>query len=257
MSKIAIYTCLVGNYDTLKQPVAVDEDVDFICFSNEFSQSKIGLWQIRRIPYECEDKTRQSRYVKINPHIALPEYEYSVWIDANIQIIKNNFYVIIKDLIRQNEILAQVPHIERDCVYKEIIECIRRGKVKGRQATKQFLFLQNRHYPRHYGLYENNIIFRKHNTDKIIAISKDWWQLYLKYTKRDQFSLCYIYWEKNISPAYLFGKNKNSRNVEFLKMTPFHNRSKRSVLSEISHLYNKYIVNRFYILFLEVLYLKG
>ena len=33
MSKIAIYTSLVGGYDNLLQPEVVDENFDYICFS--------------------------------------------------------------------------------------------------------------------------------------------------------------------------------------------------------------------------------
>ena len=87
MNKNVIYTCLTGNYDGLKQPKYIYDGYDYICFSNEFSESHIGIWEIRKIPFETNDKLRLSRFVKINPHLALPEYEYSLWMDSNLQIV--------------------------------------------------------------------------------------------------------------------------------------------------------------------------
>lgn len=251
MNRIVIYTCLVGNYDKLKQPAVIDSYFDYVCFSNDLKQDTFGVWQVKKIPYICDDNTRLSRYVKINPHLVFPEYDYSVWIDANIQIIKKEFYDVIRGWVRKGGILAQVPHVERDCVYEEIIECLKRGKVKGALAKQQYMFLLNNHYPKHNGLYENNLIVRKHNVDWLKKTSEEWWELYLQYTRRDQFSLCYIYWKYKIKPDFIFGVNKNTRNVDFLQMTPFHNHSVRSIKAEILHLYNKYIVNRVYILLLK------
>ncbi|MCD7978378.1 MAG: DUF616 domain-containing protein, partial [Tannerellaceae bacterium] len=85
MNKKVIYTCLVGNYDSLSQPGIVCEEFDYICFSNNIKEQKIGVWQIRPIPFFHGNKTRLSRYVKLNPHIVLPNYIYSLWIDANIE----------------------------------------------------------------------------------------------------------------------------------------------------------------------------
>ena len=88
MNKKVIYTCLVGNYDVLRQPLAIDESYDYICFSNDIKEERVGVWQIRPIPFKHKDKARLSRYVKILPHRALEDYEWSLWMDANIQITK-------------------------------------------------------------------------------------------------------------------------------------------------------------------------
>ena len=88
MKKIAIYTCIVGTYDNLMQPQVVYEDCDYICFSDDFYEDKIGVWEIKPIPSAASgDKVRKSRYVKFKPHEVLENYEYSVWIDSNIQIL--------------------------------------------------------------------------------------------------------------------------------------------------------------------------
>ena len=95
MNKKVIYTCLVGNYDVLRQPLAIDESYDYVCFSNDIKEDRVGVWQIRPIPFVHEDKARLSRYVKILPHRALEDYEWSLWMDANIQITDKEFYAIL------------------------------------------------------------------------------------------------------------------------------------------------------------------
>lgn len=58
-------------------------------------------------------------------------------------------------------------------------------------------------FPEHYGLTENSIIYRNHNSDKIISIMDEWWQFIENYSKRDQLSLFYILWKNNINMQYL------------------------------------------------------
>ncbi|WP_455621465.1 glycosyltransferase domain-containing protein [Parabacteroides sp.] len=116
MNKYVIYTCLTGGYDDLKQPECIYDGYDYICFSNDFTESRIGVWEIRRIPFETADKSRLSRFVKINPHLALPEYEYSLWMDSNLRIIGDGLKDKLDELILKDTIMAFVPHPIYNCI---------------------------------------------------------------------------------------------------------------------------------------------
>ena len=98
--KRVIYTCITGGYDKLREPEAVDGDFDYICFTDAAVSSEEGVWQIRPIPYSCEDPTRLSRYVKLLPHKVLGEYDESLWIDANIAIRGGGIYDAVRRGIR-------------------------------------------------------------------------------------------------------------------------------------------------------------
>ena len=39
----------------------------------------------------------------------------------------------------------------------------------------------------------------------------------MKYTKRDQFNLMYVYWKNHFMPGLLLPPDRNTRNVDFLK----------------------------------------
>ena len=217
--KKVIYTILVGGYDKLLQPLVIDEGFDYICFSNDFSEKAVGIWNIRRIPFNDADNTRVSRYAKLLPHRVLQEYDYSLYIDANIQITGSEFYSFVNQRIMEGVLVAQVPNIFRDCIYKDIEIAYRRRKVDLKGAKRQYEHLKQEGFPMHYGLFENNVILRKHNDPKVMEISESWWKEYCDYTHRDQFSLMYVYWKKNFMPEYLFGESLNARNVGFLRLT--------------------------------------
>ena len=62
--KYVIYTAMVGGYDEIMQPVVVDDRFDYILFSNDIKEDRVGVWQVRPIAYTNPDNTRICRYVK-------------------------------------------------------------------------------------------------------------------------------------------------------------------------------------------------
>ena len=118
MNRKVIYTCLTCDYDRLQQPATVDPSYDYICFTETEGQD--GVWQLRKIPFDSPDPVSRSRYPKILAHKVLPEYEYSVYMDANICIVSPEFYRIADRLITDEISFAQVEHPDRDCVFDEL-----------------------------------------------------------------------------------------------------------------------------------------
>lgn len=219
MNKKVIYTCLVGNYDVLRQPLVVDETFDYICFSNDIKEDRVGVWQIRPIPFEHKDNARLSRYVKLMPHKALEDYEWSLWMDANIQITGKELYSIVDDKIAEGNKIYQVTHClpPCDCIYEEIKTAYLCGRSGFCKTFRQYWHLKRNKFPKHWGLFENNFILRKHNDTLVKKISEEWWTEFMKYTKRDQFNLMYIYWKNNFMPGLFLPPDRNTRNVDFMK----------------------------------------
>lgn len=191
MNKILIYTAITGSYEALKQPAVVDKDFDFLCFvSKGMKKAEYdGVWRIEEIPYEWDDMTQLARSQKLNPHTVLPpSYDFSLWIDGNISILDSSIYDICRDLAARHIRFAGIKHPFRDCVYEEMerVLCDRRetlGKLL-RLAT----FLVRRHYPRHAGLMETNLIFRCHVDDAVAEFDRWWWECLIKYSNRDQLT---------------------------------------------------------------------
>lgn len=47
-----IYTVITGNYDTIKQPLVVEEGVEYVLFTNNREIKDAGVWKVVQIPSE-------------------------------------------------------------------------------------------------------------------------------------------------------------------------------------------------------------
>lgn len=219
MNKKVIYTCLVGNYDILPQPEIFNGSFDYICFSDKVEKEMIGYWEIRPIPFVHNNQSCVSRFPKLLPHNVLPEYEYSVYIDANIQIIHQGFYEAVNAKIASGCLIAQVRHTMPpiDCIYDEISYAYKYERVSFWEAWRQVYHLRKNNFPSHFGLFENNLILRRHNDELVKKLSNQWWEEYMRGPYRDQFSLMYIYWKNNFMPEHFLGEGECARNSPWLK----------------------------------------
>lgn len=62
---------------------------------------------------------------------------------------------------------------------------------------------EKRSVSQNFGLGENNILFRKHNSEKVMKMMNDWWEEPNTHTKRDQLSLAYVLWEEVEKFSYM------------------------------------------------------
>ena len=217
MNRKVIYTCLTAGYDRLEQPAAVDPSWDYVCFTDTEGQD--GVWQLRKIPFDSPDPVARSRYPKILADKVLPEYEYSVYMDANICITEKEFYRIADQLVADEITFAQVEHPDRDCVFEELRYCYLKDKIDTRTAFRLHRKWTAEELPRHAGLYENNLIFRSHNITEARALDEAWWKGWVCGVPRDQLCLMPIFLSHGIHPALLLGQGLNARNVPYLKYT--------------------------------------
>lgn len=190
MGRIAIYTCIVGKYDTLLQPEVVRDGFDFICFVGEGEEhpASDGVWQIRELSVTFGKPGLDSRYPKMHPHVLLPEYECSVWIDGNILIRDDTIYKAARAKEEAGVIFSGVPHPTRDCVYEEARKCRDMRYISNLQLLKVWVFLFLHGVPRHCGMLEANLIFRRHNDPKVIRFDEMWWNKVVRFIPRDQLT---------------------------------------------------------------------
>lgn len=214
--KKVIYTCLTGGYDRLRQPAVTDPSFDYICFTEHDGQE--GVWQLRHIPFDSPSPVTRSRYPKLQPHELLKDYDWSVFMDANLQIVDEGFYTLVNDAIDKGTELAMLPHPSRDCVWDELRYCYLKDKLSTREAINHHRHLKQTGMPRHWGLWENNVILRAHNSPEIVALDNLWWRNYNACCTRDQLSFAPSLYESGIQkPALLFGEGLCTRNVPFIR----------------------------------------
>lgn len=243
MGKIAIYTCIIGAYDELRQPcldglvskdgrvysLAADSEdtVEFICFvgRTEKTADSIGAWQIRELQTCLEpyfDNSRHSaallsRFPKLMPHLLLPDFDASLWIDGNIVILDSSIYSIVLQKFSSRVLYSGVPHPSRDCVYAEARKCRDMGYLSNIKLLQLWIWLALNGTRLHSGLSENNLIFRRHNDENIVAMDTLWWRKVLRLCRRDQISLGYCLRCYSIPFDFLLPELKNARNFSGLR----------------------------------------
>lgn len=214
-NKFVIFTTIVGGYDVVKQPLVVDERFDYILFTDDLSNKKIGVWDVRAIPYEDDNLVKLSRYPKLMPTKVLPEYEASLYIDGTLQIATSYVYEKVIELYNNAVDWAGVTHYQRDCSYDEM--CVIVGEfpkgVHDYDTIEWYVKLKKEGFPKHFGLYENNVIYRNHN-EKITKIGDEWWASMQQYCKRDQFSLMYLLWKNPVKMDYILDKGIDTKHTQ-------------------------------------------
>ena len=197
MKQFVVYTVMVGGYDQVGQPLAVDERFDYVLFTDVVEKEQIGVWHVKSIPYHHEDLTRYSRYPKMHPEELLSEYDASLYLDANIQIADRRVYERFITLYNEGIDWGGVKHPNppfADCIYEHAFVVLSNGL-----DTEQSVFLwchklRKEGYPKNNGLFENNIIFRRNN-GVCRQVDDMWWNMYCNYSRRDQLSLFYVFWK--------------------------------------------------------------
>jgi len=234
--RVIFYTCVTGGYDNLQDPLAIIPDADYVCLVPRGEKNNVysGVWQIVEFDSPVTNQIAASRYPKIMAHEFFPEYEYSLYIDGNIDIVSQDFYDVIRDKIKSESFFSAPAHPFTKCVYKEAYRIVKADKDHLSNVLKAVRFLKNKKFPRNFGLYENSILLRKHNDMAVKAVDTMWWKLFQSFPNRDQLTLTFCLRENKIAIDYLFGENVNARNFSALKLRK-HPESRKKGLKEFIH----------------------
>lgn len=226
MKQFVVYTVQTGGYDSVQQPLVIDDRFDYVLFTDDVRESKKGVWSVRPILYDNKDLTRLSRYPKMHPNELLGEYTASLYIDANVQITGQQIYDRVVECYNLGIDWAGIKHPFRDCIYDEAYVIY--GLDTEANILRWCHRLRKEGYPRHRGLNENNIIFRTRN-DKVKEVDAMWWNLYAEYTRRDQLTLYYLLWKNpELKTDLLLPSGESSLNSDTVTVMKHQKSSKKA-----------------------------
>jgi len=211
-----VYTCITGGYDYLNNHTFINQEWDYVCFTDNLSirSNDNSSWKIKPLFFNKLDNPRNQRWHKTHPHILFPDYKRSIWVDGNIDILKKDFFDDVEREIKDGHLFSIAIHNLRNCIYEELEACINLGKDDEAIMKKQIDLIKKEGFPPNQGLFETGLIYREHKNKKIKKIMEDWWWWIKNYSKRDQLSLTFVLW-KNKFKAYPLSQEsyRNKRDV--------------------------------------------
>lgn len=220
--KYVIYTAIVGGYDNVMQPKVVDSRFDYVLFSNDIKEKTIGVWQVHPIEYHNVDNTRISRYVKTHPEELLQGYEFSIWMDASMQICTSFVYERAIELYNGEIQISSMWHPVRKCIYEEAFAVVH-GMVEHESVVVKWCHkLRRENYPQNNGLCETGFLYRIH-TNLVKKFNNLWWTCIDKYSRRDQLSFNYVLWKMGVQCHYFLGEGWNTRNTKYIRLVTHQN----------------------------------
>ncbi len=195
--KVAVYTVITGDYDNVLEPYCKPDNCDYFLYTDKDFNDSASTWKKRELP-SCLDGLSdvvKNRYLKMHPHELFGEYNYSVYVDGNIQI----FTDLTEYINRLGPIgIGTHLHPDRQCVYKELETVLALGKETRDNAERHADHLERTGMPHNYGLLECNVIARAHHNKICVRIMEQWWQEFMEYSKRDQVSLPHVLYQNDI-----------------------------------------------------------
>jgi Protein of unknown function (DUF616) len=206
-----VYTAIAGGYDELKQPVAQDAAVEFVCFTDADWPQRVGAWRIAPLNAESGQHPRLSaKRPKILSHEFFPQgrwkapsslwpfarkFDLSIWIDGSIEIRSPSFVSDMRQRLGEAD-WAMFVHPDRDCIYEEAELSLTLPKYQGLPIREQVASYRTSVEP-HAGLYACGVVVRREPASELLqAATQSWWDENVRWTYQDQLSLPYV-WSKH------------------------------------------------------------
>ena len=202
----AIYTVITGSYDVLIEHAYRHPGFDYYCYTDVpelLAYEKLGTWTIRPLIFNGLSASRNQRFHKLMPHLLFPDYEYSLYLDGNIDVLTPYLFVEVDSAISRGVKMAIPKHPDRNCIYVEGEACKVALKDDPETIDIHLNELRRLGYPPGNGLTENNVILRKHGDQDVINIMNEWWEWIVHFSKRDQLSLMFVCWKNSFTVEFL------------------------------------------------------
>lgn len=226
--KICIVTCNIGNYEKIfKLNIDNKDKFDWYYFSDKKIKNGWTNILLKDIDFSINDinefnslsrdqnkytiNRMKTKFIKLQTHQILKDYDYYIWIDAGFPISNKNFVNDIIDLINNKDlILFNHYHKDDKHIRGEIKRCLswKKKSCKNQKFKEQIEF-----YLGHEGFKDNKLycggFFIRSN--KINNFFDEWYRHNQIYSYRDQTSLPFLIWKYKIDILALDGHIDNNK----------------------------------------------
>ena len=201
-ARLVVYSALFGNYDEMfVPPPELAQGCDFVMFSDQ--PNIPPPWRRGPIAYAGLSNTLRSRFCKLLPHRLLPQYEWSLYLDANVDLLVNPIEFLERYCSLGPDFFV-FRHPKRVSIVEELAACIEGRKGNGERMTRQVAQYLNGGFRHAFPVTENNVLLRRHNDPDLADLSEAWWEEVRAKSGRDQLSLPYVVEKMNYRGIALF-----------------------------------------------------
>ena len=186
--KIAVVSAIFGGYDRL---LPIDPKwaagSDFYLFSDAHYDGLAGWKQVYSNYYHA-DPRRRARFIKTHLPTYFSDYEWVMWIDANILMCADP--VAIFDRYRLDDVdFAAFRHGQRDNIISEAAACLRLRKDDAVSIVRHLKENSGHRAFRKDVLFETMVMFMRPSSPAVRQMCSRWWRYITRGSKRDQLSL--------------------------------------------------------------------
>ena len=197
--KIAVYTCITGNYDEIASIKYPEKNIDYYCFTNN-KKLMSDTWKVVYIENNgLSDKLLSKKYKILGDKDIEKKYDIVIYVDGNVQAELPYSKIIKQYCDFDKEAIYFLNHPERDCAYKEGEECIRLKLDHPAIIRNQLKFYKTENFPEKFGLMSCGIIMRKTKNLKLTKVLKKWYEQVSNFSQRDQISVTYCFWKYSMT----------------------------------------------------------
>lgn len=207
--KKVIYTAITGDYDQLMGPLTFIPGWEYIAFTDAPETPWFEGWRMEKIPEFCRfsegkvlDPVRRARQCKIRCTRLLPDHDFSIWVDGNVQPMCDLDELVEKTMY-MGSALTGLKHPDRNCIYQEAEACIQLGKDDPQMINREMTRYRKEGFPTQLGMIDSAILFRDHRHPGLHAFLEDWFAEVSKGSRRDQLSFFYAMWKHKLPFNYM------------------------------------------------------
>jgi O-antigen biosynthesis protein len=197
MEKIAIYTAIYGAFDDLKrQPVC--PEADYFCFTDD-AVAAVEPWSIITSEPRYDHPRMAAKWFKMHPHVALPEYRYTIWIDGNVKVKTAAFAREIMQWLGSSGI-SVLRHPDRDNIFDEAEYSLTLTRYRGQPIAEQIEHYRSLGFRSTNGLHYCGVILRDSANESIRTLNEAWMEENLRWSYQDQVSFPFLLGRYEITP---------------------------------------------------------
>ena len=187
--KIIVYTSYTNKFDKLRDPIFINDNIDYICFTND-KKIKSSIWKIKNLDLKFQNNRKNSRIHKINPHLFFKDYDWSIYVDSNV-IIRGDLNKLIDEVKSHDFSIYKHPYNTKNL--NEEASTIIDNKLDDEKIIKKQLNKYNSKIEElnKYIFPTLTVMIRKHNNEIVQKAMNTWWEEYLALSQRDQMSFLY------------------------------------------------------------------